>query len=491
MSVPLTIPADVARREAALRFLYDRVNYERWLSMPYQVREFKLDRMRELLDRLGNPQETLPIVHIAGTKGKGSTAAMTAAVLTAAGYKTGLFTSPHLDRIEERMAVDGQPCSSAAFVDLLDRLVPIVQAMDEAAAARQPVDIGPTYFEITTAMALLHFVHQQVDVAVLEVGLGGRLDSTNVCQPEVSVITSISFDHMKQLGNTLEAIAREKAGIIKPGVPVVSGVTDPEPRKVIREICRERGCRLSELGYEFDFTYQPPCALDTAPIVGSMDFCYKVPGREHTYHGLPLKLLGRHQAANAAVALAVLAELNEKGWSISQEALRTGLAEVCWPARVEVVHRRPVVVVDAAHNVASVDALIRVLDETFSASTRRRLLVFATTQEKDLRGMLAKLAGCFDHVILTRYTNNPRGVPPEELASLAWEATGQRYQVCPDPATAWGEVLRQATPEDLVCITGSFFIAAEMRSEIRTRPFGEPAVPRDTGLPTLPVQLTL
>lgn len=491
MSVPLASPADVTRRETALRFLYDRINYERWLSMPYHVGEFKLDRMRELLDRLGNPHQTLPIIHVAGTKGKGSTAAMTAAVLTAAGYTTGLFTSPHLDRIEERMAVDGRPCSSAEFVDLLDRLVPVVEAMDRAAAARKPAEIGPTYFEITTAMALLHFVQRQVDVAVLEVGLGGRLDSTNVCLPEVAVITSISFDHMKQLGNTLEAIAREKAGIIKPGVPVVSGVTDSEPRKVIREVCREQGCRLNELGYEFDFSYRPPSASDTGPIVGNMDFSYHVPGREHAYHDLPLKLLGRHQAANAAVALAVLAELNDKGWAVSEAASRTGLAEVCWPARVEVVHRRPVVVVDAAHNLASIDALVRVLDETFSASIRRRLLVFATTQEKDLRGMLIRLSGRFDHVILTRYRNNPRGAPPEELAALAWEATGQRYQVCPDPAAAWGEVLRWATPEDLVCITGSFFLAAEMRSEIRARPFGEPAIPPATALPMPPVPSTL
>lgn len=489
MSVPLASPVDAARRETALRFLYERIDYERWLSMPYHVRELKLDRMRELLDRLGNPQRGLPIVHIAGTKGKGSTAAMTGAILTAAGYKTGLFTSPHLNRIEERIAIDGRPCSSEELVDLVDRLAPVVRVMDQATQAREPAEIGPTYFEITTAMALLHFARQQVDVAVLEVGLGGRLDSTNVCRPEVSVITSISFDHMKQLGNTLEAIAREKAGIIKPGVPVVSGVTDSEPRKVIREICRERGCRLVELGHDFEFSYQPPRELEGAPIMGSTSFCYKVPGREHAYQDLPLRLLGRHQAANAAVTLAVLAELGQNGREISEQALRTGLSGVHWPARVEVLSRRPVIVVDAAHNLASVDALVRVLDETFSA--RRRLLVFATTQEKDLRGMLARLAGRFDHVILTRYVNNPRGVPPEELAALAWELTGQRYQICPDPAAAWNEILRLATPDDLVCVTGSFFIAAEMRHEIDARPFGEPTHPRDPDLPMPPVESTL
>jgi dihydrofolate synthase/folylpolyglutamate synthase len=200
-----------------------------------------------------------------------------------------------------------------------------------------------------------------------------------------------------------------------------------------------------------------------------MNFSYKVPGREHAYEALPLRLLGRHQAANAAVTLAVLAELKHRGWAIPEQAVRTGLAGVEWPVRVEILSRRPTIVVDAAHNRASIDALVQVLDESFSP--RRRLLVFATTQEKDLRGMLDRLAGRFDQVILTRYVGNPRGVPPEELAALL-EPTGQRYQVCPDPTAAWSEVLRLATPEDLVCITGSFFIAAEIRHQIRARPFG-------------------
>ncbi len=489
MSVPFASPIGLARREAALQFLHERVNYERWVCGPSHVREFKLDRMRELLDRLGNPHQGLAIVHVAGTKGKGSTAAMIGAISTAAGYKTGLFTSPHLDRVEERLAINGQPCTSEEFADLVERMMPIVQAMDRAAGARVPAEIGPTYFEITTAMALLHFVQQHVALAVLEVGLGGRLDSTNVCQPRVSVITSISFDHVKQLGNTLEAIAREKAGIIKPGVPVVSGVVDSEPQKVIRQACWERGCRLIELGHDFEFTYQAPRECESPSLLGSMSFTWKAPGREWTSQDLPLRLLGRHQAANAAVAMAVLTELAQNGWTISDQALRTGLGTVNWPARVEVISRRPVVVVDAAHNLASIDALVRALDESFSA--RRRLLVFATTQEKDLRGMLTRLAGHFDHVILTRYTNNPRGVPAEELASLAWELTGQRYQVCHDPAAAWDEIRRLATPEDLIVVTGSFFIATEMRREIQARPIGEPWSPRDTGLPTPPFQSTL
>lgn len=434
--------------------------------MPYHTRHLKLERMRELLDRLGNPQNGLSLVHIAGTKGKGSTAAMASAILSAAGYRTGLFTSPHLDRLEERMAVDGLPCTAEELVGLVDRVAPVVRAMDRTLG--DSAEGGPTYFEITTAMALLHFAWRRVDAAVLEVGLGGRLDSTNVCLPMVSVITSISFDHMKQLGHTLAAIAREKAGIIKPGVPVVSGVVDPEPRDVIRQVCRDQGSRLLELGRDFDFAYRPPRGLEAAPSSGVMDFSWKNADSRQDHTNVALKLLGRHQAANAAVALAAVAELAGRGWHIPPEAIRRGLAEVRWPARVEVVARQPVIVIDAAHNLASIDALLRVLDESFSA--QRRILLFATTQEKDIPGMLGRIAGCFDHVILTRYLNNPRGVPPEQLAALAWELTGQRYRVCPDPARAWDEVLRVVTPRDLVCVTGSFFIAAEMRHQIRARP---------------------
>ena len=466
------IDQDVARREAAVRFLDDRINYERALCVPYREREFKLERMRELLARLDNPQQALSVVHVAGTKGKGSTAAMLGAVLSAAGYRTGVFSSPHLYRIEERMAVDGRPCSPAELVELVDRLVPAVEAMEKAAAG-DPDEIGPTYFEITTAMALLHFACRKVQAAVLEVGLGGRLDSTNVCRPLVSAITSISFDHTRQLGNTLESIAREKAGIVKPSVPVISGVVDQRPREVIRQICRRRGCRLSELEVDFDFTYDPPRRLESAPSMGRLDFRYRGRSRESGYRDLSLRMLGRHQAANAAVALAVVAELQQAGWEISETAVRTGLAEVVWPARVELISRRPAVVIDAAHNPASIDALLRVLQESFSV--RRRWLVFATTQEKDVRGMLGRLLGQFDEVVFTRYLNNPRAVPPEELDAMALELGGRRHRVCSGPDDAWDEVGRLAAPEDLICVTGSFFIAAEMRQQIGAQPRSAPA----------------
>jgi dihydrofolate synthase/folylpolyglutamate synthase len=548
-----------ARRDAALRFLTGRIDYERTQSMPCSEEAMKLDRMRELLGRLGNPHEAVPTVHVAGTKGKGSTSAMIAAVLSAAGYRTGLFTSPHLDRVEERIAIDGRPCSADELADLVERVRPAVEAMDQAAASplplgegpgvradqgsgvrdqglgvrgqgsetanpeisdlqspnfpisKSPNQHGPTYFEIVTAMAFEHFRRRGVDAAVLEVGLGGRLDSTNVCSPCVTIITSISFDHTRQLGDTLASIAAEKAGIIKPGVPVISGVVAEEPRETIRRIAGQNGCRLIELGVDFRFDYHPPRHLERAASPARFDFQYGKPrpsvaeptattGRGFT--AIELSLVGRHQAANAAVALAALEELRQSGWRIPEAAIRRGLAEVAWPARVEVVARRPTIVLDAAHNVASIAALVEVLGESFSAA--RRLLIFATTQEKEHRGMLQQLLGRFDHVIFTRYSDNPRSVPPAELLELAksigrgssstngWggsstaapattsrlplgEGPGVRaatMEIAATPADAWAAARRMATPDDLICITGSFFLASEMRTHVAAQPFG-------------------
>ncbi len=446
------------------QFLMGRIDYERTLSMPCSEAAFKLDRMRELLDRLGNPQRGLPIVHVAGTKGKGSTAAMVAAILTAAGYRTGLFTSPHLERVEERIVIDGRPCSAAELEEAVEQIRPTIETMDAEGAKNNSPDHGPTYFEIVTAAALCHFARQEVDAAVLEVGLGGRLDSTNVCTPIASIITSISLDHTKQLGDTLSAIAAEKAGIIKPGVPVISGVTADEPREVVRDVARQNGCRLFELGVDFDFAYHSPQHLEQAETMGRCDFSCGAT----RLHDVAVGLLGRHQAANAALAIAAVEELRHNDWRISEAAIREGLATVVWPARIEVVGRRPTVVLDGAHNAASIDALVQVLDESFSA--RRRLLVFATTQEKDLQGMLTHLLGRFDHVIFTRYLNNPRGVAPERLQALAQQLFGVRYPVCASPAEAWKKVHCLATPADLVCIAGSFFIVAEMRRQLAARP---------------------
>ena len=505
-----------------MRFLLGRIDYERSRSMPYNPHQLGLGRMRELLDRLGQPERGLPVIHVAGTKGKGSTSAMIAAALSAAGLRTGLFTSPHLDRVEERMRIDGRPCEPEELVELVELVRPTVEAMEKGLGIRDwgleasgqaasplrndqrpaggcpdclpipnpdpradapgslipnphdPAAPGariPTYFEIITAMALVHFARRNARAAVLEVGLGGRLDATNVCSPEVSVITSISFDHTQQLGNSLAAIAWEKGGIIKPGVPVVSGVTEDEPREVIRQICRQRGCRLIERGTDFDFDYEPPRHLERADGCGLVR--YRAGGDPGTMRSMvayparqfSLGLPGRHQAANAAVALAVLEELSRAGWDVPEAAVRRGLGELAWPARIEVLARRPAVVLDAAHNVASIEALVETLRESFAA--RRRTLIFAATQDKDYRGMLERLLGSFDEILWTRYLDNPRAVPPEDLQALAVELGARRWPIYAEPAAAWEAARRLASPEDLIVVAGSFFLAAEIRRVVR------------------------
>ena len=473
--------AGEAPRRQALDYLLGRIDYERSVAVPYGEPQYRLDRMRDLLERLGRPDRKFPIVHVAGTKGKGSTSALIAAALTACGISCGLFTSPHLERLEERFVVDGRQCTGDELAALVEQVKPIVAAMDAELAAREPPESGPTYFELTTAIALLHFAARGVAAAVLEVGMGGRLDSTNVCQSTISVITSISLDHTKQLGDSLAQIAWEKAGIIKPGVPVVSGVTAPEALAVVERTAAERGCRLVQLGREFDFSYVPVNSNESADPSGgvrgdasSIDFHFhefprRVGGVAATIADVRFGLLGKHQAANCAVALAVLEELRRLHWNLPEHDVRRGLADLYWPARVETIARAPTVVLDAAHNVASVQALIETLDECFAA--RKRILLFATTQEKDVAGMLRLALPKFDEVVLTRYLHNARCVPVAELAGIAARTPHRNWRAAADPSEAWSIVHSlEPTRDDLVCIAGSFFIAAQMRSIAAARP---------------------
>jgi len=450
-----------ARRDAAVERLENRIDYERTDVLPYREQDLKLDRMRSLLYRLGDPQKSLGIVHLAGTKGKGSTAAMISEMLTASGHRTGLFTSPHFDCLEERLAVDGQAATAAELLTLLDLVWPAVEDMDTETDSGHS-DLGrPTYFEITTALAALHFARRRVDAAVLEVGLGGRLDSTNVCDPLLSVITSISFDHTQQLGETLAAIAREKAGIIKPGVPVISGATEGEPSVVIQQIADRSNAPLRQLGRDFRFQYYPSQFDRASAARPSMDFFSKTPAGEHVTGGLELGLLGRHQASNAAVALATIEELRRQGWQISDRAVQEGLRVTSLPGRIEVIARHPTIVIDTAHNVASAEALIATLQESFPASNRT--LVLATTRDKDLHGILRVLAPHFNQLVITCYENNPRAMPIDGLDAIAAQVTNVPRRAFDQPSAVWDYLRGNTSKKDLICVTGSFFIAAEMR----------------------------
>jgi len=458
------------RRTAAVDFLMGRINYERLPSLPYGERQLKLDRMRTLLNRLGNPDAGMPIVHVAGTKGKGSTSSLVAAIMHAAGYDIGVYSSPHLERVEERFAVNGRICPPSEFVGLVDRIRPVVQQMDEQAAATGDSSQRPTFFELTTALALMYFADRQVDLAVLEVGLGGRLDSTNVCQPAVCVVTSISLDHTRQLGDTTAKIAAEKGGIFKPGTPVLLGPLDAEAHAVLVALARQHGARLIDAGQDFQFDYRPPHEVDDHAAAGEIDFRLDTGGDQLELVAAPLRLLGRHQAANAALALATAVELRRQGWLVSTDAMRTGLAEASLPGRIEVVSRRPTVVLDVAHNVASVTALVDSLAESFAC--RRRTLVFAASRDKDVPGMLRVLAPHFERIILTEFRDNPRAAPVaqlrqwcrEEIERVGHSVDARKVDERSDPVDAWELARRSTAAEELICITGSFFIVAELRS---------------------------
>ncbi len=502
--------------KAALKFLYGRIDYERTPTIPYQEKHLKLQRMERLLKLLGNPHRELAAIHIAGTKGKGSTATMIDAILTTSGLRTGLYSSPHLNRLEERIRINSQPCTSDQLVSLVNRVAPSVQQMDDEAVAcatlrPNPNDFGdygkPTYFEIMTAMAMLHFQSEGVDFAILEVGLGGRLDSTNVCHPIMTVITSISLDHTKQLGNTLAQIATEKAGIIKPGVPLISGVRDGEARDAIEQIARSKVPKVAcaTLGTDFDLDYggnnTVGCRFDYRSIevtpnapngrhLGDSKALADKSKRERPLPGelmcdVSVGMFGAHQAANASVAIRTVRQLAvSRNVEISETAIRTGLATARCPARIELLSNRPPTIVDAGHNRASIAALMSVLDESFGSC--ERILVFGTTSGKDVIGMLDQLVAACSDLILTQYRDNPRSYPTDKLAEQATSAVARAIatqssagdgpsgstlaplqlptiHVEPDLKRAWRTARKLAGDDKLICVTGSFFLAAELR----------------------------
>lgn len=436
--------------EQAMAYWFAHANYEQRTP---GAADLTLERMLALLRRLGDPQRRLRILHVAGSKGKGSVSAMLAAILTRAGYRAGLFTSPHLVNIEERFQVNGYPITRAELADLL-------MDVRTAVEAEPMVNGPPTFFEIATAVGFLHFLRRRVEAAVMEVGLGGRLDSTNVCLPVLSVITSISHDHTRILGDKLSQIAREKAGIIKKGRPVVSGVVAPGAREVIEAVCNERFAPLSQLEEDFSFTYRPGKVRET----GISRARVTVTTRSLPWPELEVNLLGQHQAANTAVVLACVEELRRFGWTIGDDAVSDGLRDVDWPARLEVMARRPYIVLDCAHNVASAQAVVDTLNESFPPGGR--VLLFAGSNDKDLAGMFRVLAPHFRDVLFTRFTNNPRATPPEQLATLWAETcpTAQaKTQIVESSSEALAEARRITRADELLCITGSVFLAGELR----------------------------
>lgn len=407
---------------------------------------FGLGRITELMRRLGNPQEKLKIVHIGGTNGKGSTGAMIAASLAAAGYRVGTFTSPHLHSYTERYRINNKDIAPGDMAALIERLRPHLDAMVKEGFEH------PTEFEVCTAMAFCYFQEQQVDLLVLEVGLGGAIDSTNVIKkPLVSVITNVAMDHMDYLGRTVAEIARVKAGIIKERVPVVTASRNPAVLEVIRETCTRYNAPLIEVGRDVTWEKTGEISLKGQQL--------NILGRQGEYRDLWLPLLGRHQLENAATALAVVELLREKGYTVSDTEVRQGFKSTRWPARMEIVREKPVVLIDAAHNYEGARSLRRSLDDYFPS--RKVVLVMGMLGDKERGKVVAELAPRARMAVITK-PNSPRAGDWRQLAEEIRPLVSE-VEVIEEIKEAVREGVEAAGPGDVVCITGSFYMVAEAR----------------------------
>ncbi|HEX77408.1 MAG TPA: bifunctional folylpolyglutamate synthase/dihydrofolate synthase [Dehalococcoidia bacterium] len=427
---------------AAVDFILSLTDYER-TPPAYTAENYDLRRMEELLAPLGDVHKGIKAVHIAGTKGKGSTAAMVASVLSTAGYRTGLYTSPHLHTIRERLQIDNHPIPESEFARLVQALQPQVEKVNREAH----YGLLTTY-EVLTALAFIYFVQEGVDYQVLEVGLGGRLDATNIIEaPQVCIITSISLDHTDVLGHTLSAIAAEKAGIIKPGSTVVSAPQVPEAARVIEEACRRHEATLIKVGN--DITWH----RDLADRHGQS---LTVRGRRGHYR-ISTPLIGDHQAENAATAVAALEVLAGYGASLSAKDIAQGLKGTRWPGRLQLLGQRPWLVVDGAHNADSARRLGIALREYFPH--RRLILVMGTSFDKDIPGMVRELAQLDPLVIATR-SHHPRSASPSVIQG-EWAKQNVPAAITQSVSEGLARAKALAQGDDLICVTGSLFVVAE------------------------------
>ncbi len=445
-----------------LKYLESFINYEKIPSYPYKE-SLKLERIKNFLKTLGNPQWYFKCIHIAGTKGKGSTCAFITYILREAGYKVGLYTSPHLSDFRERIRIL-KPRSPKApgprkekdfegiilkseLINLVERLKPSIGQYNRNSA------YGPlSFFEVYTCLAFVYFREKKVDFAVLETGMGGRLDATNVVEPLVCTITPISYEHTQQLGNTLKEIAKEKAGIIKSHQSpvtshqsiVISAPQEKEAMEVIRSRCKETNAKLFEIGRQIKYETNGDHRLRIKGVFGE-------------YPDLRLRLLGAHQLVNAALAVAVIEALRFCDINVGIDAVRKGLYNTLWPGRCEVVSKKPLVVLDGAQNIASAKVLEKTIRENFKY--KKLILVLGISKDKDIKGMCAELYGLADKVILTK-ANNPRAAKPESLVKYF---AGKDAYLTTNVREAINLARQKSKEKHLILITGSLFVAGEAR----------------------------
>jgi dihydrofolate synthase/folylpolyglutamate synthase len=418
-------------------------DYEATVEKIFNLRKFGgmklgLERIRETCKQLGNPQENYKVIHVAGSNGKGSTVTIIASILRAAGYSVGTYTSPHLSRFTERIAVDGKEIPETDVVRLFDEICEI--------------ECGekPSFFEVTTAMAFKRFAEQNVDFAVIEVGLGGRLDATNIVKPAVSVITNIALEHTEILGDTLEKIAVEKAGIIKDGVPLVTATQNISVYNIFKERCKEKGCRMFRVGEDLKFER-------TGGNLDRQEFSFS---GLNDYEKLKLPLLGEHQLHNAAAAIGAIEALSLGGTKISEKAVRKGLASIKWPGRLEIVQRNPLVVLDCAKDVLGMESLRKAVQDTFDYD--KMTAVISISDDKKIGLMLEQILPITDRVIATRHRVRGRAVEPSVIVNMA-RKSGKNAEVVDDVRGAVKKALKIAGKNDLVLVTGSVFTVGEAR----------------------------
>jgi len=421
----------------------DRKDYQQSLDYLYSLEKFGmifgLEKVKAILEAIGNPHHEIQTIHIGGTNGKGSTAAMMASVLQQEGYHVGLYTSPHLIRFTERIKVDGKEIDQQEVAELTEWM----RQRIEASGVTPPF----TFFDFTTAMAILYFKQKRVDLAILEVGLGGRLDSTNVVDPLLSIITNVSKDHEEVLGRTIQKIAYEKAGIIKQGRPLVTATSQPSILRLFSRICKEKGSPFYRMGKEFSYI---PCE--------GGHFHYQ--GLHRKFWDLTVNLHGSHQILNAVTALGALEVLDELGYLVSNEAMITGLTKVEWPGRLEMVCSSPRVFLDGAHNPAGAHVLKESLEKEFEY--KRLILIIGIMRDKNYKSILQTLAPIADHLILTQ-PNIPRAASPG-LLQKALERNGEKVEIVEGVQQAIDRGLSMASSEDLLCITGSLYTVGEARA---------------------------
>lgn len=446
-------PAKAARLfasyEDARAYLFARVDLERARLTREHLDKFKLDRMRAIAQKLGDPQDAVRVVHVAGTKGKGSTCAMIASALEGCGYTVGLYTSPHLVDVRERVQINAELVSREDFRDAMDKVA-------QAAAAVEGKHGEATFFELITALAFVYFADKAVDIAVVEVGLGGRLDATNIVRPDVAIVTEISRDHTQILGETLPEIAREKAGIFKPSGAAITMPQAPGVLEAMREVAEKAGARLEVLGKDIDFSYRFESSADLGP---HHRVCVTSPRSNFEHFASPLA--GEHQAYNCGLALAAMDKLRERGLETPEGDVAHGLSCTVIPGRMELAWKHPRILLDGAHNAASLGALVKTVGAHVPYDSM--VMIFGCASDKDIPAMLEKIDMGADKVIFTRSSLNPRASEPRDLQRRFHEMSGKMSQVESELKGAINLAAKAVTKGDLIVVTGSFYLVGEAK----------------------------